>query len=364
MASLQPSAPTEQPPPDLPNMPDVSDTLSRYLRTFSLWCRNGFRDKLTISASLPGVLIQATDQNVPNPAVYKFGVTTPGVAILTPIALGSGDEGTPVPLISSVGGTITGSLQVNGTFYAGFYATPLNIAASGVWTYAGFYDSGGTRRGYVGYNSSGYVTLNNDAGANLSIYSGSANFNVLVNAPVGVSFGNWGYGGYAIRLDFDPNNWGIPILINGGSVVGSFSCLSTSHSDSTYTAVRNWALRGSDGQVVAWYNPSHAWNWANGASDIRLKTNIRPAQKDALAAINALSVVECDLTYPFPDAKPHHWNWAIVSNEDLGEKIPSAYIPAGKDPDTHAIIRELTVIAALVKAVQQLSARVEELEAR
>jgi hypothetical protein len=98
MAALQPSAPGEQPPPDLPNMPDVSETLSRYLRTFSLWCRNGFRDKLTISASLPGVLIQATDRNVPNPAVYRLDVTTPGVATLSPVALGTGKVGAPVPV--------------------------------------------------------------------------------------------------------------------------------------------------------------------------------------------------------------------------------------------------------------------------
>ena len=101
MAALQPSAPSEQPPPDLPNMPDVSETLSRYLRTFSLWCRNGFRDKLTISASLPGVLIQATDRNVPNPAVYRFDVTTSGVATLSPVALGTGNVGTPVPLAAA-----------------------------------------------------------------------------------------------------------------------------------------------------------------------------------------------------------------------------------------------------------------------
>ena len=119
MAALQPSAPAEQPPPDLPNMPDVSDTLSRYLRTFSLWCRNGFRDKLTISASLPGVLIQATDRNVPNPAVYRLDVTTPGVATLSPVALGTGNVGAPVPVgtgefLPLDGGTIDGDLTVDG----------------------------------------------------------------------------------------------------------------------------------------------------------------------------------------------------------------------------------------------------------
>jgi hypothetical protein len=50
---------TLQPPPDLPNMPDVSTTLSGYLRNFALWCRHGFADKLSISTAAPGVLMQA-----------------------------------------------------------------------------------------------------------------------------------------------------------------------------------------------------------------------------------------------------------------------------------------------------------------
>ena len=47
---------TLQPPPDLPSMPDVSDTLSNYLRTFSLWCRHGFADKLSQTTAAPGLL--------------------------------------------------------------------------------------------------------------------------------------------------------------------------------------------------------------------------------------------------------------------------------------------------------------------
>ena len=373
MAALQPIAPAEQPPPELPNMPDVSDTLSRYLRTFSLWCRNGFHDKLSSTAALPEVLLQG--YNAPAgtlPASWSLQTAQNGGLFVTPIAAGSGDRGTPVLAGSSSflplgGGAISGDLSVSGTLTIngkGFFnggasygsvvgASPLDLSHHiDLWGGSyGFSITGGTLNlvsaGVAGVQCQGNTTV----------------FGKVI-ANSGVSFGNFGYGGQTIRLDYDGTNWGVPIIINGGYVIGGFSCLSTSHSDSTYTAVRNWALRGGDGQVIAWYSPGAAWNWANGASDIRLKTNIKPAKKNALAAINALSVVECDLTYPFPNAKPHHWNWAIVANEDLGAKIPSAYIPAGANPDTHAIIRELTVIAALVKAVQQLSARVEELEAR
>ena len=76
MAALQPTAPAEQPPPELPNMPDVSDTLSRYLRTFSLWCRNGFKDRVSSTSALPGILILATDAVTGDqtPFVYQVGV--------------------------------------------------------------------------------------------------------------------------------------------------------------------------------------------------------------------------------------------------------------------------------------------------
>lgn len=67
---------TFQPPPDLPNMPDISNTLSNYLRTFSLWCKNGFADKLSQTAAQPGILIQATDSVTGDPTnfVYLVGV--------------------------------------------------------------------------------------------------------------------------------------------------------------------------------------------------------------------------------------------------------------------------------------------------
>lgn len=292
-----PTAPGENPPPDLPSMPDVSQTLSTYLRTFALWCRQGFASKLGNSAALPGIMLMATDApSGSNPPVYMLEVTSGGALALAPMALGSGMVGTPVAV-----------------------------------------------------GEGDYLPLGG------GVLSGT------LSAPLGITYGNWGYGGQAIRFDYDHTNWGIAVIVNNANVVGASSFLPISFGDSTYTPVRAWALNGAAGLVYAWWSPSSAWTWANGASDIRLKSNLELAGKDALAAINALSVVECDVTYPFPDAQPQHWNWAIVADEDLGAKIPSAYIAA--EEHTHALVRELPVIAALVKAVQQLSARVEELEA-
>jgi hypothetical protein len=82
---------TVQPPPDLPNMPDVSDTLSNYLRTFSLWCRHGFADKLSVSTAAPGLLVQANDAPAGTiPAVFMVQVRTDGTIVATPMPLGSG----------------------------------------------------------------------------------------------------------------------------------------------------------------------------------------------------------------------------------------------------------------------------------
>jgi hypothetical protein len=92
MAQQQPR--TIQPPPDLPNMPEVSNTLSGYLRNFSLWCRHGFADKISGSSAQPGVLLQAYDATgAPTTAVYQLTVKMSGSTpqlTLTPIALGSG----------------------------------------------------------------------------------------------------------------------------------------------------------------------------------------------------------------------------------------------------------------------------------
>lgn len=82
---------TLQPPPDLPSMPEVSNTLSDYLRTFSLWCRHGFADKISGTTALPGVLLQAYDAPAGTiPAVFLIQVNSAGAISATPVALGGG----------------------------------------------------------------------------------------------------------------------------------------------------------------------------------------------------------------------------------------------------------------------------------
>ena len=95
----RPPAPSLQPPPELPAIKDLDIQLAQYLRTFALWCRNMFQDKVDAHRALPGILLQANDatgQPIPN-AVYMLTVhatpgsppTAPGVT-LTLVAAGSG----------------------------------------------------------------------------------------------------------------------------------------------------------------------------------------------------------------------------------------------------------------------------------
>ena len=89
MANQQPR--TLQPPPELPSMPDVSTTLSIYLRAFSLWCRHGFADKLSGSTAQPGLMLQAYDAPAgTTPPVFMIQVDSAGTIIATPMALGGG----------------------------------------------------------------------------------------------------------------------------------------------------------------------------------------------------------------------------------------------------------------------------------
>lgn len=91
MAYTQPTPRTVQPPPDLPNMLDVSSTLTNYLRNFSLWCRHGFADKISATAAQPGVMLMAYDAPAGAvPPVFMIQVKADGTIVATPIALGGG----------------------------------------------------------------------------------------------------------------------------------------------------------------------------------------------------------------------------------------------------------------------------------
>jgi hypothetical protein len=68
-------------------MPDVSNTLTGYLRNFSLWARHGFADKLSVTTAAPGLMLQATDDPT---KIFIVQVDSAGAITATAVGLGGG----------------------------------------------------------------------------------------------------------------------------------------------------------------------------------------------------------------------------------------------------------------------------------
>ena len=86
-----PTPRTIQPPPDLPNLPEASASLSNYLRNFALWCRHGFADKISATTAQPGIMLSAYDAPAGTiPKVFMVRVNSAGVVSTINIPLGGG----------------------------------------------------------------------------------------------------------------------------------------------------------------------------------------------------------------------------------------------------------------------------------
>ena len=135
----QPTPITSQPPPELPNMPDVGPALTNYLRTFSLWCRKGFAAQMKAGTALPGYCYRPTTRRrEPTPAVYQLGVSSGGELTLAPVPLAGTPGRARVPVgegdyLPIGGGEITGPLGVDGGL-----AVSNSIAVSGGIYYGRF----------------------------------------------------------------------------------------------------------------------------------------------------------------------------------------------------------------------------------
>jgi hypothetical protein len=86
----RPTPVTPQPPPDIPGMPDASPALTNYLRTFSLWAKNGLAGKHNTQTAAPGILLMANDAPAgTTPTVFSLEVKTDGTVVAVPVAIGS-----------------------------------------------------------------------------------------------------------------------------------------------------------------------------------------------------------------------------------------------------------------------------------
>jgi hypothetical protein len=129
-----------------------------------------------------------------------------------------------------------------------------------------------------------------------------------------------------------------------------------------YSAIDQQGLNGT--------GPSVVWAYSGGQvsvpvtfSDRRLKSNLQPATVDALDLIDRLKVYEADLRNPLPGGQPQHWDCSLIADE-LDEVIPHARVKASGAEGSFDGVNPYPIVCALVRAVQQLTARLAALEAR
>jgi hypothetical protein len=188
----------------------------------------------------------------------------------------------------------------------------------------------------------------------LAVGAGGATFSTNAVFDQGMEFPNFIGGGNAFEFGFD--NQGLKAAINGADF-GYISLGVTS--GPPYYQVLTWGFYNTGSYFVA-NVPGSSWTWPVNSSDRRLKHSIEPATVDALDILNRLKVYAADLTSPIPDSTPRHWDCALIADE-LESLIPRAYMKAS-GPGVYDNINELPLVCTLIRAVQQLTARVTALE--
>jgi hypothetical protein len=351
----QPTAPAPQPPPELPSMPDVSATLTNYLRTFALWCSNGFANKMSITSALRGVMLRAFDAASSNPPVFMLEVTSNGALALAPMALGSGDIGTPVPIgegdyLPLSGGTLTGYLAAPSPIFT----LPDGSGSS----FVGFLDSSDTRRGYVGYVAAGARLQNDTSGASFHAdddgfvrFDGKVQFHAVgaINQAADYSSVNVSSDttGDAFITFLAPTVYGLNVGLNQN---GYFYRGGWSDGPNYYLF---WTQR----------------EWGGPGCDYRMKEQVEPLAStwDAIKALKPIKYRQKEHRskkggHPLCHADPRE-RWGFIAHE-LQETLGETAAHCKKDdPDVLQAVNMNMVVAALTRTVQELQARVEELEA-
>ena len=111
----------------------------------------------------------------------------------------------------------------------------------------------------------------------------------------------------------------------------------------------------ANGPFVGFYSPNgNIYTRAQPWSDRELKSNITISTVDALASINKLNIYEYDFK---KDSTEYHKNIGLIAQE-IGQYLPDAHDKI----DGIETYSPFFFIPYLVKSIQQLSTKVEELE--
>ena len=353
MAIRQRSPPSAVQPPDVPSDPGISGALGIYLRSFALWCREGFNAQMRNDDALPGVLLRGYDTPAgENPNVWMLEASGSGTLALAPVALGTGKVGDPVPIAAAAdlagylplagGGTVSGDVSADyfisngGVFYTD---APNSVSNCHIW----FRDQTSATKAiiYWEYSANQLVIQHQDSGASISIsVDGSCHLPYDVYA---------GYG-YNCRQG-----------------------MSGARGPNRFNAFYN----GGDGTTQWWIDGTYMGNFY-GISDYRTKKDIQllGSTWDRIKALKPISYTHKDYTpstahiekgKDAPDplvVASDKERWGFIAHELQETLIEDAATGVKDQADCIQSPNPWTVIAALTKTVQELQARVEELEAR
>ena len=229
---------------------------------------------------------------------------------------------------------------------------------------------GGFQIGSIGYYSGKYITGDNQFKIGMS--------NGAVNSPgraaLWVNWGSdWG--------TFPENGWvvthdGKMYANNGASFKGQVSMNGTVYIEpnggeffykgnalggllnqklTMYNVTKITREQDDNGPYIAFRSPyGDTYTRAQPWSDRKLKSNIATSAVDALASINKLNVYEYDFK---KDSTEYHKSIGLIAQE-VGQYLPDAHDKI----DGIETYSPFFFIPYLVKAIQQLSTKVEELE--
>ena len=380
MAAQQQTPQSARIPPDVPSDPGISQALGVYLRNFSLWARNGFAEQMRNNVALQGVQLRGYDTPAgENPNVWMLEASGSGTLALAPVALGTGKVGDPVPVCQ----TAPEGLEV---------ANHIDIDATPSTEVALSYSQDGVMRWYTGVNtaSNWFVAFCDDAGEyagtaiNADRASGAvtmdygftsnahATFNNAITVQPGATsvFYNWGGG---IWQAASSNVW-VQSVAPGNSAymtfhcTGEFACNFGLHSDARFH-MGGWSF--GEG---TWYQFWSSADFANPASDYRIKRDIEPLPSmwEKVKSLEPISyrTKDVELVNHMEGASPlvvrgdDDPHWGFIAHE-LQEKLIETAAHGRKDqPDHLQAPTMLPIVAALTKALQEAMARIEALEAR
>lgn len=311
-----------------------------------------------------------------NPSGYQTAAqVTASLASYLPIAGGTLTGALIGTSFAFNSGVITGALGVNGLLTVGAGSGAANLILNGGAGSNRFVlgqTNGLSRWGAILGNTTAESGSNVGSDFQINRYNDAG---VLVDAPFSItrSTGAATFVASVTTTSLRQNAHGFTFnyVANGAlnqfacTIDGAYNVIVKSVSVSPFTSVVDtMALNAAGSAMGAWAGGSAA-QWAVAVtSDRRLKSNLAPSSKDALDVLAAIPVYQCDMTPPFPDAEPQHWDFAVIADEVKPEIPLAVNDPIPEAGFNYATMRDYPFIPVLIRAVQQLTARVAELEAQ